>query len=218
MLGVNHSVFGDDVPGLVRPLLQLQHTVVLDDFRASFFGGAGVGPDRAGCVDVALPVGPHAAEHALGVDDRAGGLDLLRRDQAYVLDADGLEPPIVRLKPFPPLGRRGDVDPARHVHPDRVARFRFDLLEQIDRVGLKDRHVRIGVERMESARRVPRGAGGQNGALHQRNIGPVQFRKMVKNRGADDPAPNDHSAVVRFHARSSKNRQSQRLANSFQAV
>ena len=135
------------------------------------------------------------------VDDRAAGLDLLRRHQADVVDADRLEAAIGRLQPLPALRRRGDMDAAGHVHADRLARFGFDLLQEVDRVGLQDRHVGVGVEGVEAAGGVPGRTRGQDRALDQRDVAPAEFRKMVKNRGADDAAANDDDPIVRFHAR-----------------
>ena len=81
--------------------------------------------------------------------------DLLGRHETHIFDADRLEPAVGRLQPFPALRRRGDVDAACHVHADRLAGLRFDFLQEVDRVGLQDRHVRVGVERVEAARRMP---------------------------------------------------------------
>ena len=201
MLGVDGPGLGDDVPGRVRTLLQLNHPVVLDHRRAALLRRAGVSPDRSCGVDVALAVGPHASEHAVDVDDRAAGLDLLGRHQPDVVDADRLEAAIRRLKPLPALRRRRDMDAAGHVHADRLAGFRFDLLQKVDRVGLQDRHVGVGVERVEAAGGVPRRTRGQNRAFDQRDVAPAELRKMVKNRGAHHaPANNDHP-ILRFHAR-----------------
>ena len=91
------------------------------------------------------------------------------------------------------------MDPACHVHSDRLARLRLDVLEEVDRVGLQDRHVRIGVQGVESARRVPGRTGGEHGALHEHDVCPAEFRKMVKNGGSNDAAPDDDHPVMRIH-------------------
>ena len=182
MLGVDNSLLGHDVPGRIGPLLQLQHPIVLDHRRAALLGRAGVGPDRACRVDVALAVGPHAAEHALDIDDGAAGLDFLRRHQPNVLDADRLEAAIRRLQPFPALRRGSHVNAAGHVHADRLAGFGLHLLQEVDRIGLEERHVGIGVERVEIAGGVPGRARGQDRALDQRDVAPAELRQMVKRR------------------------------------
>ena len=178
---------------------------MLDHLCAPLLGGAGVSPDRAGRIHVAFTVGPHAAEHAVDVDHGTGGLDLVRRHEPHVVDPDRLETPIIRLQPFPTLGRGGDMDPSGHMHADRLAGLGLDLLEEVDRIGLQDSHIRIGVERMETARGVPRRAGGEDGALDQGDVGPAELCKMVNDRRADDAASDHHGAVMRLHARSPEN-------------
>ena len=138
MLGVDEALLGDDVPGRVRPLLQFQHAVVLDDLRAALPRRAGVGPDRAGGVDMALAIGPHAAEHAFDIDDRAERLDLVGRDQPDVLDADRLEAAIVAPAAIPSApGAEAICMPPVTVHADRLPRLGFDLLQEVDRIGLQ---------------------------------------------------------------------------------
>src|SRR5208282_2091332 len=121
MLGVYGSGLGDEVPGPVAPLLQLQHAIVFDHRCAAFLGRAGISPDRARGVNIALAVGPHAPEYVFHADDGAAGLDFLWRHQADVLDADRLEAAIRGLKPLPALRRRSDMNAAGHVHADRLA-------------------------------------------------------------------------------------------------
>ena len=85
------------------------------------------------------------------------------------------------------------MNAAGHMHADGLAGFGLDLLQKVDRIGLKERHIGIGVERMKSAGGVPGRASGQDGALDQRHVGPPKFRQMVKNGSADDPSA-DHNA------------------------
>ena len=93
------------------------------------------------------------------------------------------------------------MNAAGHVHADRLSGFRLDLLQKVDRVGLQERHVRIGVESMKAAGGVPGRTSGQYGALHQRHVAPSVFRQVIEHRSADDaPADNNH-AIVRFHPR-----------------
>ena len=94
------------------------------------------------------------------------------------------------------------MNAAGHMHADGLAGFGLDLLQKVDRVGLKERHIGIGVESMKSAGGVPGRASGQDGALDQRHVGPTKFRQMVKDRSPDDPSADDNDAVVRFHPRS----------------
>ena len=139
MLGVDDALLGDEIPALVGALLEFEDAIVLDDFGAAFFRRARIGPDRACGVEIAFAVGPHAAEHALDVDDRAKRFHFLRRDEADVLDADRLEAPIRTLQPFPARRRGGDMHAAGHMHADVLAGFFLDLAKQVDRVGLQAR-------------------------------------------------------------------------------
>jgi hypothetical protein len=90
------------------------------------------------------------------------------------------------------------VNAASHMHADRLAGLGFDVFQKVNRVGLEERHVRIGVESMKSASGVPGRAGGQDRTLHQRHVAPPKFRQMVKNRGPDDPPANDDGSIVGF--------------------
>jgi len=121
MLGVDNTGLGDEVPRGVQAPLQLQHPIVLDHRRATLFCRHGISPDRTCGVDITLAVGPHASEHALHADDRTAGLDLLRRHQADVINPDGLEAAVGRLKPLPPFRRGSDGNASGHMHADRLA-------------------------------------------------------------------------------------------------
>ncbi len=94
------------------------------------------------------------------------------------------------------------MNAAGHVHADRLAGFGFDLLQKVDRVGLEERHIGIGVESVKAAGGVPGRASGQDGALDQRHVAPTKFRQMVKDRSPDDAPADNNDAIVRFHPRS----------------
>ena len=196
MLGEDRALFGDDLPGAVRPLFQVQHPIVLDHGGPALARRAGIGVDGPGGVDIALPVGPQAADHTVDIHDRAAFPDLRRRHQVAILDADGLEDPIGALQPFPARRGGGDRDAAGHVQADIVAGFRSDLAQQVDGIGLERGHVRIGVERMDAAGGVPGRSGGQHRALDQRDVGPAELRQMIEHRGADHAAPDHHDPVL----------------------
>src|ERR1700741_154980 len=97
MFSVDRALLRDDIPGTIGALLQVEHAIVLDDGCAALLGGAGVSPDRAGRVDIAFAIRPHAAEDPLNTDDRTKRLDFVRRDQPNVLDPDRLKASIRRL-------------------------------------------------------------------------------------------------------------------------
>ena len=93
------------------------------------------------------------------------------------------------------------MNAAGHVHADWLAGFGLDLLQKVDRIGLEERHIRVGVESVKAAGRVPGGASGQDGALHQRDVGPPKFGQMVKNGSPDDPSADHDDAIMRIHLR-----------------
>src|SRR5271166_4411299 len=215
MLGIDRPPFGHDVPGPIGALLQIEDAVVFDHCGTALLRGACVSPDRARRIYIALAIGPHAAEYAVNADNGAERLDFVGRHQPNILDPDRLEPAIGRLQPFPTLRSRRDMDPARHVHADRLAGLRFDFLKEVDRIGLQDRHVRIGVERMEAARCMPGRTRGEHGSLDQGDVRPTEFRKMVKNGGPNDAASDDDDPVARIHlppTKAGSNREATELA------
>ena len=79
--------------------------------------------------------------------------------------------------------------------------FLFDFLQQINGIGLKLCDVGIGVQRVDAARGVPRGARRQHTAFQHDNICPAEFGEVIKHRRANDPAPDDNNAILRFHER-----------------
>jgi hypothetical protein len=62
VFALDRALVGDDVPAVLR-LFELR-PVVLEDGCAALLGGLGIGMHGAGGVEIALPVGPHAAEEA----------------------------------------------------------------------------------------------------------------------------------------------------------
>src|SRR5271165_5718258 len=97
MLSVDRALLRDHIPGPIGALLQVEHAIVLDHGRAALPGGTGIGPDRAGRVDITFAIGPHAPKDALNADDWAKRPDFVRRDQPNVLDPDRLKASIGRL-------------------------------------------------------------------------------------------------------------------------
>ena len=67
----------------------------------------------------------------------------------------------------------------------------LDLLVQLDRVLLEPGDVRVAVERVHPAGRVPRRAGRQLAPLEEHDVGPARLRQVVQHAGADDAATDD---------------------------
>ncbi len=195
MLGVNRALLRHQVPGAVGPLVQRQYPVVLQHAGAALLRRRRVRVNGAGGIHIAFAVRPQPAEHALDIDDRALVADLLGRHQVAVLDADGLEDPIRRLQPLPARRRGSEGDAAGHVQADGLAGLALDLREQVDGVGLQPRHVRVRVERVDAARRVPGRPGGQYRSLDQAHVTPAVTRQVIEHRSAD------HAAADYCHAK-----------------
>ena len=168
---------------------------MLADLRAGHLGALDVGAGDAGRVDVALDVVVQRADEVLRVEEREEVLRLLRADH---------------LELHPEVAAAGDGHP-EEVHPGLVAGehqpagqvdravlagFLLDLLVQLDRVLLEPRHVRVAVEGVHAAGRVPRGAGGQLAPLEQDDVGPAGLRQVIQHAGADD-APTDDDDLGR---------------------
>ena len=79
------------------------------------------------------------------------------------------------------------------------AGFFFDLFIKLNGILLELSDIRIAIQRMEAASRVPRGTGGQFRTFDQHDIGPARFGEMIKNRTADDAAANYHYFCTRLH-------------------
>ena len=75
----------------------------------------------------------------------------------------------------------------------------FKLIVEADRVALQLGHVRIAVQRVESPRRMPCRAGGENVALNEHHVFPTGLGEMVEDRAADDAAADDHNTRLGFH-------------------
>ena len=118
---------------------------------------------------------------------------------SHVFDPDGLKRPVGRLQPLPTVRRRGDGNSAGHVHSDRLTRLLLDFAEKVDRIGLQHGHVRVRVQRMESAGRMPGRARRQNRSFNQRDVAPTKFGEMIEHGSAHDAAADDNCPVVRFH-------------------
>ena len=63
--------------------------------------------------------------------------------------------PVISLEYFPMIPSDYPFRAPGHMQTDVVAAFLLDLGQQINRVGLKRRHVRVGVERMNASGGVP---------------------------------------------------------------
>ena len=104
VLALNCSLIGNNGPAF-GCLIKLQNLCVLVVFRSPFLGGDGIGVDGTGGVYIAFAVGPHRAQKAVGRHDRTALLCLFGRHELAILDTDGLIDSVLRLEPFPAVGR-----------------------------------------------------------------------------------------------------------------
>ena len=143
-----------DVPGPVRPLPKPGHPGVPVDLGAGLAGGRGVGVRDAGRVDVPFDRVVQRANEVALFEEREQSLRLGRRDEFQVhaqVPAAGLCHP----QEVHPDRRVGEHDPARQVDGAILPGQRLDLLVQLDRVLLQLGDIRVAVEGVHPAGRVP---------------------------------------------------------------
>ena len=198
MLGVDVALVGDHVPGAVRPVRQLLDLGVLVDLGPADARGLGIG--MRGALGVEVAVG--------GVDHRADEI-LLFQQRMHLLgfrhgDDLGLQPQVAgagvrHLQPFHALMRVGEDEAARAVKAAGLARDLLKLVVERDRIALKLGHVRVTVQRVETARGMPGGAGGEDVALDQHHVLPACLGEMIEHRTADDAAADHHHTSLGLH-------------------
>ena len=198
MLGDDAALFGDDVPLPVGPLLQVEHAVAQDQIRAAAPRGDGEGVRRAMRIDIAFVRVVEAALEPGRIDERTHLADLLGRDEAR-RHVHGLVHRALGFQHLPALVGGGEAHAARHVHADTLAALALDLVVEPDGVALQRGDVRVVVERVETRRRVPGGAGGEFGALDECNVGPSGTRQVVEHARADDAAADDDGLILGLH-------------------
>ena len=198
MFGNHRPLICHDIPGLVRVLRQILDHAMLMDFRTQLAGRLGIGMGDARGIKVAIHDRAHRTHETVRVDQRHDVFGLAGRDQLAfdtqipIFGHDGFHP-------VQPLLRGGQHHTACQMHTGRLPRHLFDLLIQFDRILLQLGHVRVAIDRVHPAGRVPRRARGQLFALQQHHIGPAFARKMIQHRTADNAATNNHNFGMRFH-------------------
>ncbi len=186
-------------PHAVLALVHVVDAAFLLDLRALDARALGIGLRRAGRVEMALDRVPQSGEELLVVEDGELRLGVLRRHhfQFHAHVAPARPGVLHRLDAFLRLGK---LHAAGDVHAAGLAGKLLDLLVELHRVLLHLGDVRIAVEGVEAARRMPGGAGGQHVALQQADVGPAALCKVVENRAADYAAADDNRAILFAHA------------------
>ncbi len=178
--------------------VQLGDAVAGVNLGAGEAGGLRIGHRRAVGVEVALDRVPQGADEVALVDQRQQRLRLGGGDDLR-LHAEIAAARMRHLQPVEPLGRIGELQPAGEVQPAALAGDRLDLLIEPDRVGLQLGDVRVGVEGVKAAGRVPGGARCKLAPLDQHHVFPAGLGEMVENRAADDAATDHRDLCVGFH-------------------
>ena len=198
MLGVDVALVGDHVPGAVGAVLQLLDLGVLVDLGTADAGRLGIGMRGAFGVEVAVGRVDHGADEILLLQKRMHLLGFRHGDDL------GLKTEIARagmrhLQPFHAFMGVGEDQAARAVQPAGLARDLLELVIKRDCVALQLGHVRIAVQRVEAARRMPGGSRGEDVALDQHHVLPARLGEMIEHRTADDTAADHHHTSLGLH-------------------
>ncbi len=206
VLGVDRVATLDaHVPGAIRALLQPDDRCVLVDLCAGHLGALDVGARHAGRVHVPLDGVVQGAHEVLRVHQREDVRRLIGRDEIQF----HAQIPAARLghpQEVHPDLRIGQHQPARQVDGAVLARDPLEFLVQLDRVLLEPRHVRVAVERVHAAGRVPGGTGSQLAPLQQHDVGPAGLGQVVQHAGADHASTDDDDLGVLLHVPSGPDR------------
>ena len=187
-----------DVPRPVRALRQADDRRVLVDLGAGDLRALDVGAGDAGRVDVPLDRVVQRPDEVLRVEQREEVGRLLRGDQLEVHPEVATAGDGHPQEVHPDL-RVGQHQPARQMDRAVLAADPLDLLVQLDGVLLELRDVRVAIERVHPAGRVPRRAGRQLAPLEQHDVGPARLGQVVQHAGADDAPTDDDDLRRRLH-------------------
>ncbi len=154
MLRLHGALLGHHIPRAVRLLGELDHAIAKHDFCAEFACGLRIGMCRAGGVEMALDGIPHRADEVGLVHQREHRLGFGRRNE-FRLHAKITAFRMGKSQEIHALRGVGHHHPTRQVEAAGLAGKLFDLLVELHRIGLQLRDVRVAVERMETARRMP---------------------------------------------------------------
>ncbi len=176
-------------PFVVVPVQRLDLAGLLDG-RAADAGGFGVGVGRAVGVEMAFDRVPHGTDEVLRVHEREHLVGLFDGDH-FRVHAEIAAAGMAHLQPVEPVLAVRQRQPAGQMQPAAFAGNLLQFLIQPDRVGLQLGHVRVAVQRVKPARRMPCGPAGEPVPLQQHDVRPARFREVVKDGTADDAAADD---------------------------
>ena len=197
-LTTDRALVSDHRPAAVLLRDQLLDLGVAIDLGAALAGGDGVGIGHARRIDMTLVRIVDGTNEMARIDQRMQALRLVHRDEVDIkahISALGDH----CLQIIEALGCASGHHPAREMHPGRLAGNLLDLLIEVDGVFLQLGHIRIAVQRMHAARRMPGRTRCQLAALHQNHVFPAQFDEVIENATANDAPANDNDLRMRFH-------------------
>ena len=199
VLGVDRVAALDlDVPRLVRTLRQPRDERVEAHLRAGHLGALHVGLGDTRRVDVALDAVVQRAHEVLRIHDREDVPRLRGRDHLE-LHPEVAAPRDRHPEEVHPLLGVGQHQPAAQVDRAALAGDLLDLLVEVDRVLLEARDVRVAVERVHAAGRVPGGAGRELATLEQDDVLPARLRQVVEDARPDDATTDDDGLELVLH-------------------
>ena len=177
---LHRPLVGDHVPAAIGGLVEFGHPGVAVDFRAAHARRLGIGVGNARWIHMAFERIVERADEVLLVDQRLQFLGLGDGDE-LLLEPQHLALAFGHLEIIEPVivGRQHDA--AGQMNAAGLAGCFFDLLVEIDRVGLQLGDVRVRVERVHAARRMPGRARGQLIAFEQGDVGPAKLGQVVEH-------------------------------------
>ncbi len=198
MIGLHGSLFGDHGPGAVRILLQVGDAVSQVNLCPAQLGRLGIGMGRARWIQMPMQRCPQCAQEFLGVHDRQ---DLFRlfRGQQFGFDAQQLLLALHHFQQLQTLWRRGQEHTLGQMETGRLAGNFLDLFIQINGIGLQLRDLRVAIDGVKTARRMPGRPGCQFRPFDQNHIFPTQLGQMIQYRTPNNPAPDYHRLCMRLH-------------------
>ncbi len=174
------------------------HPGVPVDLRSTLPGAVGVGVGDTGRIDVTLVLVVHRPDEVRRIEEGHELMGLRRGDEL------GLHPEIAttgmsHAQVVHALGSVGQLQATGHVDPAVATRLGLDLVVELDGVALQGGDVRIAVEGVHTAGRVPSGPVGQLAALHHHHVGPAGECEVVEHRGAHHSPANHDDLCLCLH-------------------
>ena len=211
LFAADRAFVGDHRPAAVLFRHQFLDLGVAVDLRTALAGRDGIGVGHAGRIDMALVRIIDGAGEMAGIDQRMQALRFVEGNEVDI-EAHIFALGDHRLQIVEAFRSPGSHDPAGQMHAGRLTGNLLDLLVEIDGVFLQLGDVRIAVQCVHAARRMPGRARCQLAALHQNHVFPAQFGQVVENATANDAPADNNDLRMRFHRFVSPCRQRARRA------